>query len=266
MQHLEDTPIYLYKYKSVDYEGNWKKIISDSNIYFPSPDKFNDPFECKPRFHYHATRNEKISAVADQLAYIYAKGERIEPALKRLYIEMARKEVDKGNYDTKKRVKIENDIHERINKEYGLLSLTINKANPLMWSHYTDSHKGLCFEFDTRKAVDFFSLSRNVIYHKERKTYNYFKLTPGGLHHAVLYIKSYHWEYEQEWRVMTTKPNTIHSFPPRALTAIYMGINFSRENEETVIELAKKKKHKIKLYKAKIAHDKFDLEFEEITY
>lgn len=40
----------------------------------------------------------------------------------------------------------------RLNKHYGVLSLTRNPLNTLMWSHYGDNHRGVVIGIDTKKA------------------------------------------------------------------------------------------------------------------
>ena len=43
-------------------------------------------------------------------------------------------------------------IKNRLSRKYAILSLTRAPLNPLMWSHYGDSHKGVVIGFDTRLA------------------------------------------------------------------------------------------------------------------
>lgn len=40
----------------------------------------------------------------------------------------------------------------KFSREYGVLSLTRQPLNPLMWSHYGDSHQGVVIGFDVEKA------------------------------------------------------------------------------------------------------------------
>jgi len=39
-----------------------------------------------------------------------------------------------------------------LSRNYGVLSLTRNPLNPLMWSHYGDDHRGVVIGFDMKKA------------------------------------------------------------------------------------------------------------------
>jgi hypothetical protein len=43
-------------------------------------------------------------------------------------------------------------VRSRFINKYAVLSLTRAPLNPLMWSHYADSHKGMVIGIDTEKA------------------------------------------------------------------------------------------------------------------
>ncbi|ERS03004.1 hypothetical protein Q673_18565 [Marinobacter sp. EN3] len=53
-------------------------------------------------------------------------------------------------------------VKSRCNDNFGVLSLTRQPLNALMWSHYADSHKGIVIGFDANKA-GFLDLQSNVI-------------------------------------------------------------------------------------------------------
>ena len=45
-----------------------------------------------------------------------------------------------------------NPSRNRLSRNYGVLSLTRNLLNPLMWSHYGDDHRGVVIGIDMKKA------------------------------------------------------------------------------------------------------------------
>lgn len=55
-----------------------------------------------------------------------------------------------------------NACFNRFSRNYGVLSLTRQPLNSLMWSHYGDSHKGVIIGIDVNKA-NFNSSSENFI-------------------------------------------------------------------------------------------------------
>jgi hypothetical protein len=94
-----------------------------------------------------------------------------------------------------------------INETTGLLCFSRNWISPVLWSHYSQKHKGICLGFDiSRKRIE------DVKYAKERlsppqdapKT-----LTP-ELKKQLLYTKSHDWQYEQEVRFVVELRDMIH--------------------------------------------------------
>ncbi|MEZ9043201.1 MULTISPECIES: DUF2971 domain-containing protein [unclassified Vibrio] len=56
-----------------------------------------------------------------------------------------------GSDDESSQLKI-NPYRNRLSRNYGVLSLTRNPLNPLMWSHYGDDHRGVVIGIDMEKA------------------------------------------------------------------------------------------------------------------
>jgi len=66
---FDRVPNNLYKYRQLD--DNSRLMLSDNIIYFPSPSKFNDPFDCSIPLRLDiATRDQYI-----QYSYQYYKKE-----------------------------------------------------------------------------------------------------------------------------------------------------------------------------------------------
>jgi hypothetical protein len=79
-----------------------------------------------------------------------------------------------------------------------------------MWSHYTESHKGLCLEFCTRNAV--FATAYQVAY---SKAYPVFDVTSSDTESNLLPLlaKSASWAYEEEYRLISQEAG--HCQKPR---------------------------------------------------
>ncbi len=50
----------------------------------------------------------------------------------------------------------------------GILSLSKVRDDILMWTHYADRHRGLCFEFDGSANCNFFGEAQPVVYGEYR--------------------------------------------------------------------------------------------------
>lgn len=76
-----------------------------------------------------------------------------------------------------------------------------------MWSHYADSHKGICLEFDINRGGFFYN---NLLPVQYRKRYPKFELSDYQdeenmmftMHQQAICTKSVLWKYEKEWRVI----------------------------------------------------------------
>jgi hypothetical protein len=87
-----------------------------------------------------------------------------------------------------------NQTKRQLSENRGLLCFSESWSNPVQWSHYADSHRGICLGFEVPAR-----LLRKVTYQDERLAYN------GKLDEAqmleVLSTKFSHWAYEQEHRL-----------------------------------------------------------------
>jgi len=112
----------------------------------------------------------------------------------------------------------------------GIVSLTEDYTNPLMWSHYANEHKGVVIEFikdiplyeDSLKILDgkpsrfgknylgeIYEYPERVIYKREKPTFEaYDELTPDSItdyhwkkfNKSILFTKANDWLYEKEHR------------------------------------------------------------------
>lgn len=126
-------------------------------------------------------------------------------------------------------------------------SLCTDYRNPLMWSHYADSHKGFCIEFDYSEKDEHTLLPFPVIYSKDivKMPWKYCLTAEGyknpefsvQLMKAIL-TKHDVWKYENEWRILI--PRTFeqnHKMPK--VSCVYLGAFCTKENEQTILEIAK---------------------------
>lgn len=107
-------------------------------------------------------------------------------------------------------------------KTVGMLCFSKNYTNPVQWSHYGDSHRGLCLGFDVPKR----NLTQ-VRYSPSRLRPDYGKLLGTDEKSALaemqrmLDTKYEHWRYEEEYRCFV-------SLEDRAANGLYF-CDFSEE-------------------------------------
>ena len=93
--------------------------LVNSELYFASPETLNDPFDCSVEI-----------PKALEAAISLAKG-----ATKDLLIKLR----NEGEYF--------GTIQDMLLR-YGVCSFSTDETNPLLWSHYSDEHRGLCLMYD----------------------------------------------------------------------------------------------------------------------
>ncbi len=151
-----------------------------------------------------------------------------------------------------------NKIFNFIDERFGVASLTTSYNNPLMWSHYAASHKGICIEYDFKDIIrnkeDIKIFLDEVIYSDQRVTIDsnlmdkvdlkdieskgkidLLKLFIGGL-----FNKHKVWEYETEWRsivIVDEQKNFNRELRLNNISGIYLGNKMDDATLNVVITL-----------------------------
>jgi len=167
-------------------------------------------------------------------------------------------------------------LHSMLNafSRTGVLSLTTDCTNLLMWSHYANNHRGLVFEFDSNN--EFFKSLDAVVYSKDRLYFDEIsesKNHKASLLYRSIYYKSLDWSYENEWRLFKI---WIHKLPQikegviglvecplESLKSIYLGMRASGELKIAATKFCRNHNH-VKLYQAKLHPSNFELNFFEM--
>lgn len=155
---------------------------------------------------------------------------------------------------------------------YYVGSLCTSYKNRLMWSHYADSHKGFCIEYDFSE-VKGVGMLLPVYYSNNRPLFPMQIVSKSRdesmaeLYRQVMMgvlTKDKVWEYENEWRIIVPATLGIESMEYKMpkISCIYLGEAISIENREQILEMATKLKIPIKQMKVDIG--KYDLHAEDI--
>jgi hypothetical protein len=264
-------------------------VFQNQRIRFTQPAEFNDPWEALPKFD-ALFKQESI----DRLKYeIFREGrqgkydemfdkeiekmkQRFKISLNSQTIEAIRREFHTscvpsiedrtaniadtalGLKAPELRYQLNKTIYEKLNAIVGILSLSEIPDGLLMWSHYTDSHKGFVIGFDsTNKFFDQRKSSDDPIrrvmqvsYSKERPSFTGFSKKPDEseqikfANHMIM-TKADVWAYEREWRMLQTldsadekieEKSTVYLYriPPKCVTSIILGCRMSFNDETSI--------------------------------
>lgn len=219
---------YLFKYCKFDV--NALQIIINKTLYFSSPDKLNDPLDSqfdlkiKNPQHFSEETREIIRESTSDLS------EEIRMLLRGLHPES-------DNLPSQ----------EKLFKEYftyiqntfsGICCFSQTHSNNLLWTHYADQARGLCFVFDREKLHESFQknlkgsnyrmMDDNVTYKGvKRLDLRIYKNGEFDYTSAHLFSKTSHWKYEKEYRfVLEKNKKTLFKL---AIDRFYPFFNFDAE-------------------------------------
>lgn len=232
---------YLYHYQPFNLD-RLRPIIVDSKLYFSRPSAFNDPWDCKPCFHFDVADSEQVSAHAD----FFERSDRARNTHLSEYELLARaRRLREDLPFLEACVHQMYGIHSTIDQQYRVYCLAGSPIVPLMWSHYSASHTGVCLKFSND---DFFGSAFQVKYLDRYPTLSL--LTEGAAALEPLVTKSIDWSYEEEYRLIAQErshavgvcslltDNNLISFPPGSLKAVYLGCRMPDGCKHTMKELA----------------------------
>ena len=265
LDFFEHNPPTLCKYR-VWSDGFHKRLITHNELFFSSPKRFNDPYDCGLPFRQHINNSDPVvikymvekSALNKFPDLKNDKNAFEEKCAKQLFLIQQNPE---SWFEMNWGLKPEN-----LNEIFGVLSLTPHSNNYLMWSHYSDSHKGFCVEFDTRKLVESIAGHfQQVRYENEIPFISITDTLENELLAKLIYTKSSIWKYEDEYRLSRIhKSDFAVSFDPESLISIHFGYNMNYEEQIEIIELVKVKYPKAKFYKMELDKETFKLNPGEI--
>jgi hypothetical protein len=252
-----EFPRYLYKYRPLYHSAeplkmidNTTSIITEAQLWHSAPTSFNDPFDCQI-----ALDQRHSDAIVRSMAKLYATA---------YYDGQAQRKVRrKGLMNLRRNTRFTVDRAQKYVRDAmaatGLCSYGIHGDNLLMWSHYGDSHRGVCLKFDVLAHPEAYIDMMPVAYSSE---YPSLRGIDEASIHQVLTVKANAWAYEQEWRVFSRSGPGAKSFRKTALVEIILGANAAAAPVEAFIDLldADSEYDHVEVRQAKLSKRSFALE------
>lgn len=116
-------------------------------------------------------------------------------------------------------------------------SMSETAESPLMWAHYASAYDGVCLELSARNC-DFLSENlEKVLYYDAPPTCE-FGENFEALGRYVAAVKSRCWEYEQEWRLISTPPERTQLIARGAIGSVTIGQAVSLEDRWQIVAVA----------------------------
>lgn len=236
----------LYKYvgnvdddKVIEYLG---AFVEKGTIYASKPSTFNDPAELKVIYDYDA-EFEVIKRRFHESRPHYTEAD-----FRRWFRE----------FDEKSRRRVEDGMRERNLNTKGIVCLTRDHDNFLMWSHYAHAHTGFCigFESDFSHGIEDRGVEGDVVYVDSYPHYNYYKDDPIHFLKASYLHKGMPWAYEKEYRVVT-EGFGVKRFDKSLIKEVTLGCRASiklQNHARTLIDKG------VDVYKMELGKDSYDLQ------
>ncbi|MBK9504752.1 MAG: DUF2971 domain-containing protein [Bacteroidetes bacterium] len=260
-------PKTIYKYR--DWKDlNHKKILTDQQIYFASPNQFNDPFDCR------ITDNLSLISPDEITEFINTK---VAVAIRNGIFDESQRQF-KTNYLINKfrdlpkmQAEQEKITFETQDDCYGIFSGSSRWDSILMWSHYANKHTGFCVGFKEIVLRNYlFSLGHIIKGGQISYSEDYPQMKPiadftpnDSLMKAFTqtHTKSKEWFYEDECRIvkafetkLTLEQRQIN-IPIECFEEIILGISIDEPDQNEIIAFCNK--NNILVYKAEKVPFKF---------
>jgi hypothetical protein len=255
-------PVFLYKYRS--WEDNYhRRIITHQEIYFAQPSSFNDPFDGNIPIRWDLLPYEDCFQKNLELVQMLQKDEPLH--LQKLVAKRITDSKQLWHPDTIKRESPQ-DI-EKWDRIIGLLSLSEKRDDILMWSHYSNFHKGFVVGFHTNSLLNHydFDFIGKIKYQEDYPLISGHNDTDERFK-KKFFTKSSAWSYENEWRLSKNHiTNRIIKLKKESFAEIVIGCQMGQSEKTKIIkEIRASFGNNIKILEAKKSEENFKLEFIEL--
>lgn len=250
MIHPKVKKLYIYKPPNC----RTKDILREELLWAAKPESFNDPFDCdleieKPYMTPKAVLKEMRKRGRSKNDINQYKASNLD---------------NKGKFIPKEKKRIDDIIENFLeeNKNLGIVCMSERCDSILMWSHYAQSHTGVCLEFVRTEENN---LGDSDVCSPVNYANNYPKINlakalirqDGTAMRLLMGTKSIEWSYEKEWRYMHENGNNKCEFPG-PISRVILGVKIKDDFKSRIEKLCSQRN--IPCVQAKKADRKYQIE------
>lgn len=261
------VPPILYKYR--DYrEKNHKKSLFDAELFVPSASQLNDPYDSKIPFRYH---DEELTDDNIFLKCLEAAKRQHDGLSEQQYHDIAFKLQSEHLLNDEHHLEeFDKQFYRAICNKGGIFCTTPDSENFLMWSYYSDSHRGFCIGYDSDKLFNtrLFILGGIVDYKNEFPKMPMFGNNDTKLFWDIFYTKWEIWKHENEYRLIHNYEydrqgkKALFKLPSEVICEVVFGCKFPQEEIAKIYPILIQKYPHVKLSQVKLDKNTFKLEKE----
>ncbi|WP_321964982.1 DUF2971 domain-containing protein [Paraburkholderia sp. J7] len=252
-------PDYLFKYTPLRAPSDEKRqkqlddLLLAPHLWFAAPESFNDPMDCRPGFAFDGGTPEEREKFRQTV--IKAKVKHDHPDAqgdhcRNLLEEYARQY---PQFDESLCRMGHALLSKDLQNTVGVLCLSENDRDPVMFYHYAAGHTGMCLKF---RSLDFFAFAEPVQYGMDYPVVDFFDDTDKQSQFERIFLTKYQgWEYEHEWRVINFRKDPakrLTAYPIELLEGVIFGRLMSPEDRDYATNLLKQRGSPVTLYEAKL--------------
>ena len=288
---------HFFKYMTCETA---EAVLQSSTLRWTKPSNFNDPFDHQVSFRFPFNKEELSHELSRKIEYLVYEAEIVqfveETQLSKMVMMLRqyKNTIPKQKVlETLRRGCVESaekfqSYQEKINSLIGkelnqsrVLCVTESNKNVVMWSHYADSHKGVCLRLECVDAVDtallaakpikytdsfplFMDLEQHIKYLTGQHPAQVGKLLTN-----IAYLKHLDWAYENEWRLHRPHEDDKGEYNDwvediSVFGGIYLGCRIDPNNVTSLMRIIEEKYPHMDVFQSRVSNLGFDIEYEQI--
>lgn len=237
-------PKILFKYRNWS-DSYHQKLITDLEIFFASPNSFNDPFDFQITYRYDKlTEEDWEEKYHKYLLNFTSSGVDIE----KIADSLAKKGPHTDPREFQKSI---------MNSTFGIVSLSGISDSILLWSHYANNHRGFCVGFDSRLFLEDLEVSIFEVDYVEKFPEILPTINSSWLQNqsAIMATKFKAWEYENEYRLVKSgHSNKVVKLSNKYFKSLIIGCAMPDNQKKEILNAAKITMPHIEIFQAQ-KHD-----------
>ena len=254
-QFLTAAPRVLYKFRS-NIHRDVRCLLVARELYCASPLDLNDPFDCYPTIDIPLPEEREVLVEA---VVASAPPGREADARHRCELLLT---------SERHRQRYLDELYRKDIGRLGILSLSAPRDNPLLWTHYAGNSTGFAVGYRGTDEGDLEAVGAfPVKYTTQRPALSPFKDEGVEDWLPVLWGKSKHWSYEEEWRYVRMwnegGPGTM-KVPIGSIVEVCLGCRMSARDRALVITAARDLPDKPVILQARTMSDRYGLAFDPV--
>jgi hypothetical protein len=263
---IASMPSVVYKYRAFS-DLFHKKLLFEQELYFASANQLNDPFDASLPFNYNLTQltPENIFLKHCELIRWYS------PNLGETEVHERAFEAQREGliFDEAHQDKFQKQLNYDVNRTFGIVSLSQIPNDILMWSHYSDSHKGFCVGLDLKYIFKNFGPKLHVSEMNYQTEIPQIDLFEDKVVYFIklLATKSKHWQYEKEVRIIQRDyARKVLHITKAAVKEVYLGARMDQKLKFQVVEdVLKIYGDKVSVFDCSLSKTRFEVNYNRIA-